>query len=194
MFTTEEYADTDLFGRDLPRHNTVKPMPRQCLICDLRTPRAVDADHRLCDHCREDIAGSRALCEVNIERVRATINQAHEAWVSFQTSLPDETADRWTTLVQSRQVAKSKLDRARTGQRRRGDEERYAQNLKTVEAAWAKVQSKIDRTRKDGDNPLAAILLEESRYLATVRQLNADLQRWEMALSDIEAIDEAPLF
>lgn len=188
-------TDLDLFGRQLPLHASVKPMRRSCPVCGLATLRAVDAPHRLCDGCAGDTATAMAIVEAHLVRITRETDAAHEAWTAFLATLDDATALRWNALTQVRDKARADLNRARTARRRTGDDARYQAHLATVEAAWAKVQGKIERTKGDHGNPLTPILEREAAHLAALAQLTRDMQRWEMARSDVEiaAGDEVPL-
>lgn len=187
-------TDVDLFGRPLPRHTTVRPMTRQCLICGLRGPRTVDAPHRLCEHCAASPHMSRTLCETHLARIAEAEQAAYAAWIDQQANVDDDTAERWTALVQTRQIAAVQLQRARTGSRPRGDTaEALRARAQAAEAAWQAVQGKIARTR--ARNPAIAALLDaEAAHQRTLRTLAYDRQRWEMALSDVDVLlEEIPL-
>lgn len=191
---THPPSDLDLFGRTLPLHESVRPIQRPCLVCGLLGPRAVDAPHRLCAHCAEDLPKTRAFCERQLATVRARGAAVLDAWVQHQAELDDDTAERWTRLVQTRNLAHGALERALTGSLRAGaGETHHAAQIAEARRTLAKVEARIARTRT-ADAVMAALLDGEARYVHDTKQAQAEVAHWEIALQEIDAIEQGSEF
>lgn len=190
-----ELSDFDLFGRTLPLAPDVARTRRPCIACELLYPRVVDAAHHLCPHCVSDLVATQEVVAAHLLQLDADGDTVTQAWIDYQAKLSDEVADRWTILVQTRQAARTRLERASTGPysaRMTADD--IGVVVYDAERALARIATKIAKTRKESGNPLAAILAVEERYLARIADIQRRKRQAEQALEHIAIAngDETP--
>lgn len=161
-----------------------------CRACGKRDNVAVDWPGLLCCRCRGDLAATRARVEAGIADVDAQATAALEAWTAVQDALDDETAARWTRLVQDRTRAMTTAQRLRT-QKYRDDvtTDEAAAHLAEAAAKLAEVQARIERTKANVASLLSPLLHEEARYTAEMQQLAALKGRLAIALQEIEVVE-----
>lgn len=192
---TSVLTDVELFGRTLPLAPSVATMKRPCTACNLQYIRAVGAAHHCCEHCAAEPEAQRAVVEKELARIDKKGEHLTERWLAYQADFDDATAERWTSLVQARQLAEAKLERAKVGScpaRMTLDE--ITEAIRTAEQDAARIATKIARTRTEVGNPLADILKNEDVYLHKIGILVRDKNRATLALQhlSIAAGDEPP--
>ena len=112
-----------------------------------------------------------------------------------EAALPDDIAARWTALVQARDAAETRYQRATTGPYNAAmTADDIADAIEAAKAHRATIATKIARTRKEAGNPLAPILAQNDDYLRRKNALARDKRNAELALHhlSIAAGDEPP--
>lgn len=161
-----------------------------CRVCGKRDNVAVDWPGLLCCRCRGDLAATRAEVEHSLGEVDTQANEALSDWTARQDALDEETAARWTRLVQDRERAQAVAQRLRTQTYRDTmTTDQAAAKQREAEQALAEVQARIERTRANPASPLASLLRDEAVYQAEMQRLTALKGRLAIALQEIEAVE-----
>lgn len=161
-----------------------------CAVCGVNAPRAVDAAHRLCDHCAADLPATLAHVNEMLARVSAGLDTHRAAWVAYQETLPDDLAARWATLCAARNAAEGSViayERGRLAEAVSDDMRR--ERLAAAYQRLAKVRGKIERTRVQVAE-MAMLLDREAKYREEERRLQEEMNRWSRAKQETQwAID-----
>lgn len=158
-----------------------------CRACGMRATVDIAWPGLLCGMCRADLDATEANLQACIADVTEAGEEDTEAWLNYQAGLDDALADRWTTLVQSRDAVKARLDRALTGKKTRRDTPEAIQaDIDATRAAWAEMQAKIERTAQNPANPLSGLLKGEAMYKAAMAEHTKKLQAFELGLAEID--------
>jgi hypothetical protein len=175
---------SDLWGRVLPLHESIRPQKRRCRVCDATYPKPRDTDYTLCPNCLMDPQSTLVLIDAQLVAVRTARDEACERWVARQADLPDGLGGRWSALVAARAQAERHLEHVKRGERQ-ARRVIPAGALAQAEIALAAVLSKIERTRKK-DADISQLLSEESAHMIQLDHFHTLRCRWEMARSDLE--------
>lgn len=159
-----------------------------CRACGKRDTTAVDWPGLVCRRCRGNLDEAETRLRATLAAVIAEGDAATDAWLEYQAGLDDALAARWTALVQARDAARARLDRALTGKRRSHvTDAEIAQQIAEARAAWDAIAAKVARTAANTENPLATLLTAEALSIETMRSLTEQRRALEIGLAEIDA-------
>ena len=160
---------------------------RPCIACDLSYLRPVDAPHRLCPNCAADLNATAATIAATLAAVDRRIANVHERWQAHVSSLSDEVAERWSSLVATRDSAAGRLTMAETGSYRKvSTAAEITEQIAEARARVSVVAGKIGRTRASRPE-IAALLDQEAAFMHRLGALNAERTRWLVAQNEVAA-------
>lgn len=165
-----------------------------CRVCGTRAGVELSAPAKLCRECAHDLPATRARAEDALARALTAGEATDDAWAAWVAQLPADLAERWQAACAKRTAAETALAKAINGRLwgNKTTEQRVAAEAQ-ARAEVERLKGVWQRTAQNPENPLCAVVRAEASYFTERARLREDVQRWQIALQEIEAAEDAGL-